>query len=137
MRKIFVAAFAFAGFILTPAIASARPPARTYQVAPTLHPNVERTAAIKQRVERTLRRASQDLNQGQRQRLVTPREATRLRAQIRGVRSELRQSLRFDGTIRPREASRLEASVRSLEVSVADALRPNHRFAGGWNGGWR
>jgi len=132
MRKIFVAAFAFAGFILTPAIASARPPAQTYELAPRHSRGFDRTAAIKQRVQFTLRQASADLNRGQRSRLVTPREATALRAQIRGVRAQLRQSLRFDGTIRPREARRLEASLSSLQVGVAEALRPSRHHQMAW-----
>jgi|GEM_PF-1921397 len=128
MRKIFVAAFAFVGFILTPAVASARPPARNHQVSQRHHRGFDQTTVIKRRVQYNLQRASADLNRGQRMRLITPREARSVRAHIRTLRRQLRQSLRFDRQIRFREANRLERSVNDLQATLAQALRPNHHW---------
>lgn len=129
MRKIFVAALAFAGFALTPAIASARPPARVNQApvvhrAPVVDNGLQRTQLIKQRVNRSLTRATADINRGQRLRLISPREARVLRAEIGNIRAELRQSLRSDGRIGPFEANRLERRVAQLDQQVSFALQP-------------
>jgi hypothetical protein len=134
MRKIFVAALAFAGFALTPAIASARPPAYVNQGAafnpgprfdrgPAFDNGLQRTQLVKQRVNRSLARATADIHRGQRLRLISPREARQLRAEIRSIRAELRQSLRFDGRIGPFEANRLQSRLAHLDQQVAFALQ--------------
>jgi hypothetical protein len=148
MRKIFVAALAFVGFAITPAIASARPPAYVHQGAaydpgprfergPAFDNGFQRTQLVKQRVNRSLTQATADIHRGQRLRLISPREARMLRAEIRSIRAELRQSLRFDGRIGPFEANSLQNRLVQLDQRVAFALQTRRpQVAQGWSP-WR
>lgn len=124
MRKFFVAAFAFVGLALTPAIASARPPAYAPAARHVVDTDFDRSRLVKERVEYALTNASAALNRADRRGLVSRREVRNLRQEIRHIRKELRQSLRFDGRIQRREEARLNQRLADLDNRIAFATQP-------------
>jgi hypothetical protein len=131
MRKLFVAILSVAGLAATPAIASARPPQRIVEMDHMRHGvdrhDVRQTRFIKEHVNDTLARLNINLERAFRRGTISPRELRNLRTEIRGVRAELRRSLRFDGQIGRREARSLQQRLNELEqrVAVAAVTRGN------------
>ena len=132
MRKLFVAILSVAGLAATPAIASARPPQRVVETVRVVDRHeVRQTRFIKEHVNATLGRLNVELERGFRRSTISPREMRVLRAEIRGVRAELRSALRFDGQIGRREARSLQHRLSELEqrVAVATVNRPSRVVA--------
>jgi len=141
MRTIFVAAAAFAAFVLAPAVAEARPAARgTVQssiVAPSFDraapvaASLQRTRLITERVEAALATHTAQLQRAQRLRLVAPGQARLLQREIASIRTDLRRALRSDRRIDRREEAHLSARLAELDRRVSRALQPRRALLAG------